>query len=110
MLPFVANLTEQSPYNQRFMARYVGQSLGMESETIDFLVGQTGEEMKAKQQLELLNRNEPLDIEGFDVMNDNHDAYLYVYRQALDTPAKRQAIMARINCKIEQQKMKNQQT
>lgn len=110
MLPFVANLNDGSPYNQRFMARYVGQSLGLESETIDFLVGQTWEEMKAKQQLELLNRNEPLDIEGFDIMNDNHDAYLYIYRQALDTPAKRQAIMARINAKIQQQKMRNEQT
>lgn len=109
MLPFVSQLNDLSPYNMRFAARYAGQQLWLDTETINFMVGQTGEEMKANQQLELLNRNEPLDIKGFDTINDNHDAYLYVYRQALDTPAKRQAIMARIQCKIDQQKMRQEQ-
>lgn len=107
--PLIAQINDQSPYNQRFAARYLCQQSGLDTETTNFLVGQTGEEMRATQQLQLLNRNEKLDEKAIDVMYDNHDAYLYVYRQALDTPAKREAIQQRMQAKIDQAKMIRQQ-
>lgn len=65
------------------------------------------EEIEARQQLELLNRNQDVD-KVTDIMQD-HDAYIAIYKQALDTPAKLRAIQNRLLAKIEKQKSIAQQ-
>lgn len=65
--------------------------------------------MEAKDQLELLNRGDALDMGSIDLMNDDHLAYLSIYRNAADTVSKRQAMMARRNALKEQMRAKKQQ-
>jgi hypothetical protein len=66
------------------------------------ILPETGAEQKAREQLELLNRN--IDLEPIDNINEDHDAYIAIYKQAVDTPAKRKAISNRLSAKEEKEK------
>jgi hypothetical protein len=63
--------------------------------------------MDAMRQLELLNRNE--DLEPITDIQSDHDAYLAIYKQAIDTPAKFKAIQSRLLAKMEKDAMMKQQ-
>ena len=72
------------------------------------MVPETAEEIEAKMQLELLNRNQDLQpVE--DIMNEDHDAYICIYRQAMDTPAKAKAIQNRLMAKMQKEKQQKQE-
>ena len=85
-----------------------------EDEILDY-VKESAEEQEAKAQLYLLNRDiklEPLDPDQID---EFHEDYLHVYRQAKETNATRAAVMDRLRMQkkrdkknLEQQKTNNQ--
>ena len=63
------------------------------------------EEIEAKGQLEMLNRNENLDEGQFQDMSKDRDAYIAIYRQAIDTPAKMKAMKLALNAKVMKKQM-----
>ena len=67
------------------------------------LVEKSAAEEEAQLNLDLLNRNIDLELPT-DLMED-HNTYITIYRQAMDTPAKRKAINARTMLKIQKEKM-----
>jgi hypothetical protein len=71
------------------------------------MVPELPEEIEAKQQLQLLNRD--IELEPVSDISEDHDVYLTIYKQALDTPAKMKAIQNRLLAKIEKKKQTQQQ-
>ena len=69
------------------------------------LVPEMSEEIEAMMQLELLNRWE--ELWPVTEINQDHDAYISIYKQAMDTPAKYKAIQWRLLAKMEKDKQKN---
>jgi len=87
------------------MVRYIGMS----DDKSKLYVPETPEEIEAKQQLELLNKNQSLDQGQFDDTSKDWDTYLAIYRQAIDTNAKREAIQLALNAKIAKNKQMAEQ-
>ena len=67
--------------------------MGMDDELVDSIYDYPPEYDKAILDLELLNNDE--DVGEITDMNENHKIYIQVYQQALDTKAKKKAIMRR---------------
>jgi hypothetical protein len=65
----------------------------MDKETINQVYEMPQEYKKALLGLELLNQKE--DVKDIEDMNENHEIYIQVYQQAIDSPAKDRAIAAR---------------
>lgn len=110
VLPFIQQTAGQKlPFAfvqaLRDMVRYAGLS----DDKAKLYVPETPEEIEAKQQLELLNRNVNLDQWSFEDTSKDWDTYLSIYRQAIDTPAKRTAIQLALNSKIAKNKQMDAQ-
>ena len=65
----------------------------MDKETINKVYEMPREYKQALLGLELLNQKE--DVKDIEDMNENHEIYIQVYQQAIDSPAKDRAIAAR---------------
>ena len=68
-------------YLQRKMKRLIG---GLSRHELDIIYPPSVEEMQAKQDILLLNRNIPVKIRS---MDENHIDYIIIYQMALPTPA-----------------------
>lgn len=77
---------------KRFMKRKYYALLGMSEAEIEQACRYTEAELDAKEQVELLNNNIPVEIWS---MNEDHYTYLTIYQSALNTPATRSAIQMR---------------
>ena len=75
------------------LTRDFAKVMWMDDELVNSIYDYPPEFEKANLDLELLNRNE--DVWEITDMNENHKIYIEVYQQALDTEAKRKAIMRR---------------
>lgn len=76
-------------YLQRKMKRLIG---GLSRHELDIIYPPSVEEMQAKQDILLLNRNIPVKIRS---MDENHIDYIIIYQMALPTPAATAAIEMR---------------
>ena len=65
----------------------------IDKDEVMIMVPPSIEEMKAMEDIELLNMNE--EVWDIDDMDEDHLTYIYIYKRALDTDAKRKAISAR---------------
>jgi hypothetical protein len=110
-LPLIMNTPNLAdlPYNILFSLRFSLDTRSIPDDVIKMMVPEKPEEVEASQQLLLLNRN--IELEPITDMSEDHDAYIAMYKQALDTPAKTKAIEARRMAKIEKKKiLANQQS
>ena len=78
---------------------------GIDNDRANVYVPDMPEEIEAKGQLEMLNRNENLDEGQFQDMSKDRDAYIAIYRQAIDTPAKMKAMKLALNAKVMKKQM-----
>lgn len=92
-----------SPFNSIFAMRYALETKNIPEDVIKMIIPEKAEEIEANKQLLLLNEN--VDLEAIQDLNEDHDAYISIYKQAIDTSAKRKAIEARRQAKIEKKKM-----
>lgn len=94
-------------YGKTYALRKMFILNGMDEDEASVFVPETSEEIQAKQQLELLNRN--IDVWPVTDIMEDHDAYIAIFRQWQDTPAKDRAMQARLMAKVEKDKqMRNQ--
>lgn len=77
---------------KRFMSRKSLKLTGISRQEVETYIPLMPDEMQAKQDVQFLNRNLPVDIMN---MDEDHYTFLVIYQSALDTPAKRAAITAR---------------
>ena len=89
-------------YGQIYGARKALVMLGIDEDESRLFVQETGAEIEARSQLVLLNKN--TDLNPVSDIQEDHDAYICIYRQAIDTPAKFKAIKNRLMAKIEKEK------
>ena len=82
-----------SPFWQIILDKAFAQIVWIDKELVNEIYDMPQEYKKATLDLELLNNNEEV-WEIYD-MNENHNIYIQVYHQAIDTPAKEKAIAAR---------------
>lgn len=110
ILPFIQQTAGQVlPFAFTQMLRDMVRYIGMSDDKSKLYVPETPEEIEAKQQLELLNKNQSLDQGQFDDTSKDWDTYLAIYRQAIDTNAKREAIQLALNAKIAKNKQMAEQ-
>lgn len=96
---YIEKLAAQSyvPLEVRLSMRKALRLMGYnEDEIIDF-VRESAEEQEAKEQLYLLNNDEMLEPLDPDQIDENHQDYLQVYRQAKETKATKAAVRDRVN-------------
>lgn len=89
-------------YGKIYLTRKVMKMMGLDEDESRVVLDPTGAEEEAMRQVMLLNKNQDLNPVT-DVMED-HGTYISIYRQAIDTPAKKKAIANRIDAKIEKEK------
>lgn len=90
------------------LTRKFADVVGMDKELVTSIYKYPPEYDQALEDVELLNNNE--EVWEIQDMDEDHDIYIQVYQQALDTEAKRKAIMARKRAKmikIQNAKMNN---
>ena len=111
LLPMINTLVAMagSDYGKKIAIREMMIDLDADPEFLDQVLWQSPEEMQARLDLELLNRNElPAPITD---PNEDHATYISIYQEAHDTPAKRKAIAARVRMqqmKVELMKQQGQ--
>ena len=94
MMAWYQPLMEQaSPFWKILLTRDFAKTMWVNEELINSSFQFPPEYDKAMLDIELLNENE--DVWEITDMNENHRIYIMVYQQALDTPAKKKAIMRR---------------
>lgn len=86
-------MQQATPYGQTLLTKKFAEVLGMKKELVNSIYKNPAELEQALLDLELLNNNE--DVGEITNMNENHQIFIEVYHQALDTPAKEKAIAAR---------------
>lgn len=87
-----------SEFGKVELTRQFAKIVGLDKELINMVYDYPAEYHQAMLDVELLNNNEdPAEIEN---MQENHDIYIQVYQQALDTEAKKRAIEARKRARI----------
>lgn len=83
-----------SKYSKDAILRDVLWWSGLEKERINVYVDPTAEEIQAREDLELINRNE--DPKPCTNPEEDHRTYVVIYNSAQDTPAKRKALDQRM--------------
>jgi hypothetical protein len=83
-----------SESQRNYVMREMMRVNGVPDEKIDMMVKPTIEEMKAKDDLDFLNKNE--DIGEIKDLNEDHWVYINIYERAFDTDAKYDAINRRM--------------
>lgn len=108
-LPLITQNPDRTdaPFNNIFTMRFALETRNIPEDVIKMMVPEKAEEIEASKQLLLLNNNE--ELEPVTDITEDHDAYISIYKQAIDTPAKRKAIEDRRMAKIEKRKMIAQQ-
>ena len=82
-----------NPFWKIVLTKDFAKVMWMDEELVDSIYDYPTEYDKAVLDLELLNNDE--DVGEITDMNENHKIYIQVYQQALDTKAKKKAIMRR---------------
>ena len=101
-------IQQKGGFASAFTERMLYQLMGFDGDTARTMVPEYPEEVEARNQLELLNRN--IDLEPITNIDEEHDAYISIYRQAMNTPAKWKAIESRNLAKIEKAKQQREST
>lgn len=91
------------PFNNIFAMRFALETKNIPDDVIKMMIPEKAEEIEASRQVLLLNNN--VELEPIMDMMEDHDAYISIYKQAIDTPAKRKAIEERRMAKIERKKL-----
>lgn len=92
------------PIEIRLSLRKALRLLGYPEDEILSYIKESYEEMEAKQQLYLLNRNEKLDDLTADQIDEKHEDFLEVYKQAKECEATRLAVLDRLRMLKERKK------
>lgn len=83
-----------SKYSKDKLLRDIYSRSWLDKESINVYIDMSIEEVQAREDLELINRNEmPKQCEN---PNEDHWTYVVIYQSAMDTPAKRRAIEQRM--------------
>lgn len=83
-----------SKYSKDKLLRDIYSRSGLDKESVNVYIDMSVEELQAREDLELINRNEmPKQCEN---PNEDHWTYVVIYQSAIDTPAKRKAIEQRM--------------
>ena len=86
-------MQQASEFGKIQLTRKFARIVGLDKELVNMVYDYPPEYQQAMLDIELLNINEdPWEITN---INENHNIYIQVYQQALDTEAKRKAIAAR---------------
>lgn len=86
-------MQQASEFGRIQLTRQFARIVGLDKELVNMVYDYPTEYHQATMDLELLNNDEdPWEITN---MQENHEIYIQVYQQALDTPAKKKAIEAR---------------
>lgn len=86
-------MQQASEFGRIQLTRQFARIVGLDKELVNMVYDFPPEYHQATMDLELLNNDEdPWEITN---MQENHEIYIQVYQQALDTPAKKRAIEAR---------------
>jgi hypothetical protein len=80
----------------RLSLRQLLREMQYTEEQIYDYIPETMEEIDAKSQLMLINRDEKLEKLIPDQIDEEHEAYLHIWKQAKDTPAKWAAVQDRL--------------
>ena len=91
-------MEQANPFGKIQLTRYFAQVMWMDKEKVNSIFDFPPEYTQAMLDLELLNNNE--DVWPITDMWENHEIYILVYQQAIDTEAKRKAIFARKRAQI----------
>ena len=86
-------MEQANPFWKIQLTKNFAQVMGMDDELVNSIYDYPEEYDKAMMDIELLNNDE--DVAPITDMNENHRIYIQVYQQALDTKAKKKAIMRR---------------
>lgn len=91
-------MQQASEFGRIQLTRQFAKIVGLDKELINMVYNYPHEYHQAMMDIELINLNEdPGEITD---ITENHDIYIQVYQQALDTPAKRKAIEARKRARL----------
>lgn len=107
MLPNQPNNMIFDNYGKTYATRKVLVLMGLDEDEARVFVPEMAEEIEARSQVKLLNKN--IDLEPVTDLMEDHDAYISIYRQAIDTPAKGKAIQNRLMAKVAKNKQLMQQ-
>ena len=83
-----------SKYSKDALLRDVYWRSGLDKEKVNVYIDPSVEECQAREDLELINRNE--DPKPCENPQEDHRTYVVIYQSAIDTPAKRRAIEKRM--------------
>jgi len=86
-------MEQANPFWKIQLTREFANVMGMDPELVNWIYTYPPEYTQAMLDIELLNNDE--DVGEITDMNENHQIYIQVYQQALDTKAKQKAIMRR---------------
>lgn len=91
-------MQQASEFGKIELTRQFAKIVGLDKELINMVYDYPQEYHQAMLDIELLNSDEdPAEITN---MQENHDIYIQVYQQALDTDAKKRAIAARKRARL----------
>lgn len=91
-------MQQASEFGKIELTRQFAKIVGLDKELINMVYDYPQEYYQAMMDLELLNVGE--EVGEIENMAENHDIYLRVYQQALDTEAKKKAIEARKTARV----------
>lgn len=91
--PMILQNPETPAISKAFATRKMFKLNWVEKDEVMLMVPPSVEEMRAMEDIELLNANE--EVWPIEDMNEDHLTYIYIYKRALDTDAKRKAVAAR---------------
>ena len=86
-------MQEATPFGRIQLTKMFARVVGMDKDLVNSVYKMPDEYNKALDDVQLLNNNE--EVWPIQDMSEDHSIYLEVYQQALDTPAKKKAIIAR---------------
>ena len=86
-------MQQATPFGQIQLTKKFARVLWMDKELVNSIYKNPPEVEQALLDVELLNNNE--EVGEIQNMNENHQIFIEIYQQALDTPAKEKAIAAR---------------
>lgn len=96
-----------SEFGRIQLTRQFAKILGLDKELINMVYDYPPEYYQAMMDIELLNNNEdPGEITN---MEENHEIFIQVYQQAIDTEAKKEAIEARKRARLMSRQAMQQQ-
>ena len=101
-------MEQANPFWKIILTKDFAKVMGLDDELVDSIYDYPPEYDKAVLDLELLNNDE--DVGEITDMTENHKIYIQVYQQALDTKAKKKAIMRRKQALILSWQANNQPT